>query len=258
VPEEPIILRVERRDMNSADASSLVDQFHTLYYDRREQTWGNTFWLGHHVLKCPLDLWTYQEILHDVQPDLIIETGTYRGGSALFLASVSDLLRRGEVVTIDSARQEGRPRHRRITYLTGSSTSDTILRQVHRRAKGKSAVLVILDSGHGKDHVLAELNAYAPFVTPGSYLVVEDTNLNGHPVLGHHGPGPAEAVAEFLEGNDAFVRDESREKFLLTFNPGGFLKKRETAVRSAADSIRGRLRRHLRIGRLLAGRSYSA
>jgi cephalosporin hydroxylase len=244
--------------MNSADASSLVDQFHTLYYDRREQTWGNTFWLGHQVLKCPLDLWTYQEILHDVQPDLIIETGTYRGGSALFLASVSDLLRRGEVVTIDSARQEGRPRHPRITYLTGSSTSFKILRQVRRRAKGKSAVLVILDSGHGKDHVLAELNAYAPFVTPGSYLVVEDTNLNGHPVLGHHGPGPAEAVAEFLEGNDAFVRDESREKFLLTFNPGGFLKKRETAVKSAPDSIRGRLRRHLRIGRLLAGRPYSA
>ncbi len=236
--------------MNPADAFSLVDQFHTLYYGSREQTWGNTFWLGHHVLKCPLDLWTYQEILHEVQPELIIETGTYLGGSALFLASICDLLRRGEVVTIDSARQHGRPRHRRITYLTGSSTSTKILRQVHRRARGKSTVLVILDSGHGKDHVLAELHAYAPFVTPGSYLVVEDTNLNGHPVLGHHGPGPAEAVTEFLERNDAFVRDESREKFLLTFNPGGYLKKRETAVRSAAaGSIRDRLRRHLRIGR---------
>jgi cephalosporin hydroxylase len=237
--------------MNTAGASSLVDQFHTLYYGSREQTWGNTFWLGHHVLKCPLDLWTYQEILHDVQPELIIETGTYRGGSALFLASVSDLLRRGEVVTIDSARQAGRPRHRRITYLTGSSTSDKILRQVRRRAKGKSAVLVILDSGHGKDHVLAELHAYAPFVTSGSYLVVEDTNLNGHPVLSRHGPGPAEAVAEFLEHNDAFVRDLSREKFLLTFNPGGYLKKRDTAIRSApgSRSLPGSVWRHLRIGR---------
>ncbi|MBW3634078.1 MAG: cephalosporin hydroxylase family protein [Chloroflexi bacterium] len=245
--------------MNTADASSLVDQFHTLYYSRNKQTWGNTFWLGHQVLKCPLDLWTYQEILHDVQPELIIETGTYRGGSALFLASMSDLLRRGEVVTIDSARQKGRPRHRRITYLTGSSTSAKILRQVRRRAKGKAAVLVILDSGHSKDHVLAELNAYAPFVTPGSYLVVEDTNLNGHPVLSRHGPGPAEAVAEFLERNDAFVRDESREKFLLTFNPGGFLKKRETAVRSAAaGSVRGRLRRYLRIGQWPAGGPSSA
>jgi cephalosporin hydroxylase len=237
--------------MSTSDGSALIDQFHTLYYSSREQTWGNTFWLGHHVLKCPLDLWAYQEIVHEVQPDLIIETGTYRGGSALFLASMSDLLRRGEVVTIDSARQEGRPRHRRITYLTGSSTSDTILRQVRRRARGKSAVLVILDSGHGKDHVLTELHAYAPFVTPGSYLVVEDTNLNGHPVLGEHGPGPAEAVAEFLEHNDAFVRDASREKFLLTFNPGGYLKKRETAFGSTPGSsfLRGRVWRHLRIDR---------
>jgi cephalosporin hydroxylase len=246
--------------MSTGDAFSLIDQFHRLYYSSRERTWGNTFWLGHHVLKCPLDLWTYQEILHEVQPELIIETGTYRGGSALFLASISDLLGKGQVVTIDSARQNGRPRHRRITYLTGSSTSEKILRQVRRRARGKSTVLVILDSGHGKDHVLAELHAYAPFVTPGSYLVVEDTNLNGHPVESDHGPGPAEAVAEFLEQNDAFVRDESREKFLLTFNPGGYLKKRETATGNAPGrgSLRGRLWRHLRSGGRPVGRPSSA
>ncbi len=250
-PEEPIILPAEGSEMSTAGAFSLIDQFHTLYYSSRERTWGNTFWLGHHVLKCPLDLWTYQEILHEVQPELIIETGTYRGGSALFLASICDLLRKGEVVTIDSARQGGRPRHRRITYLTGSSTSDKILRQVRRRARGKSTVLVILDSGHGKDHVLAELHAYAPFVTPGSYLVVEDTNLNGLPVESDHGPGPAEAVAAFLEGNEAFIRDESREKFMLTFNPGGYLKKREAAPGSApiSSSLGSRLWRHLRIDR---------
>jgi cephalosporin hydroxylase len=245
--------------MNPADTSSLVDQFHRLYYGRREQTWGNTFWLGHHVLKCPLDLWAYQEILHEVQPELIIETGTYRGGSALFLASMCDLLRKGKVVTIDSARQKGRPRNRRITYLTGSSTSDKILRQVRRRARGKSAVLVILDSGHGKDHVLAELHAYAPFVTPGSYLAVEDTNLNGHPVESDHGPGPAEAIEEFLASNASFVRDESREKFLLTFNPGGFLRKRESAIGSVpgSNTLRGRLWRRLRIGGRSAGRPTS-
>ena len=164
------------------------------------------------MLKCPLDLWSYQEILHEVRPELIIETGTYQGGSALFLASICDLLGEGEVLTIDVDRREGRPRHPRITYLTGSSTSNAILRQVRRRAKGASRVLVILDSGHAKDHVLAELDAYAPLVTPGSYLIVEDTNLNGHPVDSDHGPGPAEAVAEFLEGNDAFVRDESQRE----------------------------------------------
>ena len=247
--------RIESRDMNSPDASSLIDQFHTLYYGSREQTWGNTYWLGHHVLQCPLDLWMYQEILHEVQPELIIETGTYLGGSSLFLASICDLLGRGQVLTIDVDRREGRPRHRRITYLTGSSTSDPILRQVRRRARGKSTVLVILDSGHGKDHVLSELHAYAPLVTPGSYLIVEDTNLNGHPVESDHGPGPAEAVAEFLEGNEAFVRDESREKLMLTFNPGGYLKKRGTATDSAPDSSsrRGRLWRHLRIDKRLRG-----
>jgi len=241
--------------MNPTDTSSLVDQFHRLYYDRREQTWGNTFWLGHRVLKCPLDLWCYQEILYDVRPELIIETGTYQGGSALFLASICDLLDKGKVLTIDVDRRDDRPRHPRIVYLTGSSTSNAILRQVRHRVKGTAPVLVILDSGHAKDHVLSELRAYAPLVTPGSYLVVEDTNLNGHPVDSDHGPGPAEAVAEFLERNDAFVRDERREKLLLTFNPGGYLEKRETAISTApgSSSLRGRLRRRLRLGGRPAG-----
>ena len=227
--------------MHDADTASVVDRFHALYYDRRVQTWGETYWLGHHALKCPLDLWVYQEILHEVRPGLVIETGTYRGGSALFLASICDLLGRGQVLSVDSAKQKGRPRHKRITYLTGSSTSEQILRQVRRRARGKKRVLVILDSGHGEAHVLAEMRAYAPLVTPGSYLIVEDTNLNGHPVEPGHGPGPAEAVAAFLAENDGFARDESREKFLLTFNPGGYLKKRE----AASGGLRARLRNAL-------------
>src|SRR3954469_4333597 len=90
------------------EVSSLTDNFHRLYYESRERTWGNTFWLGHRVLKCPLDLWIYQEILYEVRPALIIETGTYLGGSALFLASICDLLG-GEVVTVDADRREGLP-----------------------------------------------------------------------------------------------------------------------------------------------------
>jgi cephalosporin hydroxylase len=233
--------------MNVTDTASLVEQFHTLYYSSREQTWGETYWLGHHVLKCPFDLWTYQEILFEVRPELIIETGTYLGGSALFLASICDLLGHGEVLTIDSQRQDGLPVHPRITYLNGSSTSRGILRRVRERAAGKTPVLVLLDSGHGRDHVLAELRAYAPLVTAGSYLVVEDTNLNGHPVEGEHGPGPAEAVAEFLAHDDRFVRDAGREKLLLTFNPGGYLKKKRAMVENseAGQSPRGRLWRTL-------------
>jgi cephalosporin hydroxylase len=236
-----LIPDVVGRAMDGEGTPSLVDEFHALYYDRRVQTWGETYWLGHHALKCPLDLWVYQEILHEVRPDLVIETGTYRGGSTLFLASICDLLGHGNVVTIDAAKQKGRPRHKRITYLTGSSTSEAIVRQVRRRARGKRRVLVLLDSGHGKDHVLAEMRTYAPLVTPGSYLIVEDTNLNGHPVDPDHGPGPAEAVAAFLAENDGFVPDASREKFLLTFNPGGYLKRRE----SRPQSVFGGLRRAL-------------
>jgi cephalosporin hydroxylase len=225
------------------EVSSLINDFHRVYYDGREQTWGNTFWLGHRVLKCPLDLWIYQEILHEVRPELIIETGTYLGGSALFLASICDLLGHGEVVTVDADRREGLPEHPRITYLTGSSTSRNMVRSVRDRARGKSPVMVILDSDHRREHVANELAAYAPLVTLGSYLVVEDTNINGHPVDSGHGPGPFEAVEEFLARNDRFARDLSREKLLLTFNPGGFLKRQVDGDSMMEVSGRGRWRR---------------
>ena len=90
----------------------------------------------------------------------------------------------------------------------------------------RAPVIVILDSDHSYAHVLEELRLYAPLVTSGSYLVVEDTNVNGHPVDPDHGPGPMEAVLDFLRESDEFAVDESREKFLLTFNPHGFLRKR--------------------------------
>ena len=85
--------------------------------------------------------------------------------------------------------------------------------------------MVILDSAHTKAHVLAEMRAYAPMVTVGSYLLVEDTNVNGHPVAPDFGPGPMEAVEAFLTETDEFERDPSREKFLLSFNPGGWLRR---------------------------------
>jgi cephalosporin hydroxylase len=87
-------------------------------------------------------------------------------------------------------------------------------------------VLVILDSDHSRDHVLDELRIYSRWVTPGSYLIVEDTNVNDHPALPEHGPGPMEALEEFLAETDEFEIDAPREKFFLTFNPRGFLRKR--------------------------------
>jgi cephalosporin hydroxylase len=208
-----------------------VDRFHDIYY------WGygsdriphqNTFWLGIPASKCPLDLWIYQEIIFDLKPDVIVECGTAHGGSALFMASMFDIIGKGKVISIDIMDSVGKPAHKRIEYLVGSSTSPNTAAEVTELLTGKEIVMVILDSDHSKEHVLNELRIYSRFVTPGSYLIVEDTNVNGHPVHPGHGPGPTEAVQQFLKENDGFAIDRSKEKFYLTFNPGGYLRKKQT------------------------------
>ena len=217
--------KLPRSPLASMRTRRTVDRFHRLYYNEMARTWGRTFWLGTRAAKTPLDLWIYQEILTDLQPELVIETGTAAGGSARFLASCMDMIGRGRVITVDLVDVPGRPQHDRITYLTGSSVDPAILEQVRAAAADAESVMVVLDSDHSRDHVLAELHAYSPLVTPGSYLVVEDTNVNGHPILPSFGPGPHEAVEAFLAGGAPFVRDREREKFFFTFNPGGYLKR---------------------------------
>lgn len=202
-----------------------VDTFHRIYYDTPDRTWKKTYWMGIPVLKCPLDFWIYQEILYELKPDLIVECGTYQGGSAMFLANMCDLRGHGQVVTVDTAPQPNLPNHPRISYLTGSSTAPEILRQVKHRAAQAKSVLVVLDSDHSKHHVLDELRCYRSVVTPGSYLIVEDTNINGHPVLPEFGPGPMEAVEDFLREAPEYSVDVSREKFYMTCNPRGFLRR---------------------------------
>jgi cephalosporin hydroxylase len=206
---------------------NIVDQFHKFYYDAHifGGTWANTYWLGVPTEKCPLDLWIYQEIIFEVKPDVIIECGTGGGGSALFLANMCDLVDNGRVISIDIEYREDRPKHERITYLIGSSTSEEIVRKVEGLIGEGDKVMVILDSDHHKEHVLKELKIYSKFVTKGSYLIVEDTNINGHPVAPDFGPGPMEAVEEFLKENKSFIIDKTREKFYLTFNPKGYLKR---------------------------------
>lgn len=202
----------------------VIERFHALYYD--SQVWTQTFWLGVPTQKCPLDLWIYQEILAEKRPDLIIETGTAAGGSALYLASIGDQLGSGHVVTIDVEARDDRPRHPRITYLTGSSTDPEVLSAAAALRRPGGSVMVVLDSDHSAGHVLAELDWYAPLVTRGQYLIVEDTNVNGHPVLHNFGPGPMEAVEEFLHRTADFEIDLEREKLRMTFNPRGYLRRR--------------------------------
>lgn len=202
-----------------------MNAFHKLFYDSGVETWSNTRWLGVPAQKCAFDLWIYQELLHELRPAVIVECGTANGGSALFLASICDLLGQGSIVTIDIADYPDRPRHDRITYLSGSSTDQATFAEVEQLVAGREPVLVILDSNHECSHVLDELRLYAPLVSPGSYVIVEDSNINGHPVVPDFGPGPTEALEVFLGETDEFNVDRSREKLLLTFNPGGYLRK---------------------------------
>ncbi len=209
------------------EENAIVDAFHRLYYDGPEgqgRVFHRTTWMGVTCLKCPLDLWNYQEILAEVRPDLVVETGTHLGGSALFLAQMLELIGSGEVISIDYRDRPGRPRHPRLRYVTGSSSDASLVRGL-LEARPDERRLVILDSDHSREHVTNELELFAPWVSVGSYLIVEDTNVNGHPVLPAHGPGPSEAVAGFLARHAEFEADASREKLLLTFNPGGYLRR---------------------------------
>lgn len=207
------------------DKQVIINRFHELYYDSGDITWKNTFFLGIPTLKCPLDLWIYQECIYELKPDIIIESGTANGGSALFLASICDLVNNGEIITIDIENKIDRPIHKRIKYLLGSSTSEEIVEDVKKLIKEKNKIMVILDSDHNKEHVLNELRIFGKFINKGSYIIIEDTNINGHPVFPQYGPGPMEAVEEFMKENKDFVIDRNKEKFYMTFNPYGYLKK---------------------------------
>ena len=205
---------------NSFERDEIIRKFHKLFY---EEGCGNIKWFGVDTIKYPQDLITYQEIINETKPDVIIETGTHKGGSALYFAHLFDIRGYGEVVTIDINKLDF-PKHDKIKYLTGRSDNKDILGYVELICKNKK-VMVILDSDHDYKTVLGELRNYSKFVTKGCYLIVEDTNINGHPVKKNFGKGPWEAVEEFLKKDRCFITDLTKERFLITANPNGFLKK---------------------------------
>lgn len=223
---EYIFRASSQRRLTDADRR-IVEAFHELYYRLWDFSKGagtiDLHWMGFHTLKCPMDMWAYQEILFETRPDLIIECGTRFGGSTAYLAALCDMLDRGRVVSIDVERRVDRPSHPRIRYIHGSSVDPAIVAAVRAEIGPDERVMVILDSDHARDHVRAELEAYHALVSRGCYLIVEDTNVNGHPVYPEHGPGPMEAAQDFLAGHSEFRVDESRERFLLTLNPSGYL-----------------------------------
>lgn len=212
----------------SAEQQAATEEFFRVFYAERVSR-RNTIklsWLGYEVWKCPTDLWTYQEIVTETRPEVIVECGTRFGGGALYLATVFDLLGGpGHVVTIDTDTSLQRPPHRRITYVAGSSTDAAIVDRVRRATEGRRT-MVILDSDHRAEHVTKELEIYPDLVAPNCYLIVDDTSIDVAPWAWEgFGPGPGAAVAAFLARDDRFVADPSRERFFLTLNPGGFLRR---------------------------------
>lgn len=184
-----------------------------------------TKWFGIEILKNPLDMWIAQEIIYELKPDLIIETGTFKSGSAMFYCHLMDLMNHGKVITVDIEFRDNRPVHKRLRHILGSSTDEGVLREVEKEVKEANTVLVFLDSDHSKEHVLNEIYAYKDFVSKDSYMVVEDTALHGNPIHAEGWEDPMGAVDEFMSKSKEFVQDRSKEKFLMTWHPKGFLKK---------------------------------
>lgn len=215
----------------------------------------NFSWLGRPAIQFPTDAWAMQELIWQIKPDLIIETGIAHGGSLILSASMLALLDMCEVIesgrsfdpkisrrkvlgldidirSHNRAAIEAHPMASRIQMIQGSSIASEVIEQVHQVAAGYQRILVCLDSNHTHDHVLAELEAYAPLTSRGSYCIVFDTVVEDMPAEMFPdrpwGPGnnPKTAVWEYLKAHPEFEIDKSiQHKLLITVAPDGFLKR---------------------------------
>lgn len=196
-------------------------------HHHRHVVFGQCSWMGVRTLKNPLDAWIYQEILHEVRPEVVIEIGSHVGGSTLYFAHLLDLLGAGIVISIDVDRTHFAAEHPRIVTITGDSADPKIVAEVARLAAGKRT-LAIHDGDHVKDQVLRDLSAYSGMVSVGSYFIVEDGVIDLFDAgdgIGTRAAGPLAAVREFLRQHANFVVDRGRERYILTFSPMGFLKR---------------------------------
>ncbi len=210
---------------------SAPTRYHLWYYSNR--IWDTTTWVGVKTLKSPSDMWNYQEILSILNPSLVIEFGTRFGGSALFFAGVMRQLgNRFKVLSVDIDSSNISERTRRdpdVELLTLSSVDPQVAERIAvLRRDYPGPAFVILDSDHTEAHVLAEMTLLRPLLVRGDYMIVEDSNINGHPVYPSFGPGPFEAMEKYFRQypNDYEYDSKRESKFGFAFATNGFLIRR--------------------------------
>ena len=221
---------------NNEELKDAANQFNVV--SNREKYSYNFSWMGRPIIQYPQDMIAMQELIWEIKPDLIIETGVAHGGSLIFYASLMELIGKGEIVGIDIDIRahnreaiESHPMFKRITLLEGSSLSEEIVAQVKNIAKDKKTILVSLDSNHTHEHVLEELRLYAPYTSVGSYCVVFDTIVEDMPKAMYDRPwdvgdNPKTAVWAFMKENDSFeINKEIDNKLLISVAPDGYLKR---------------------------------
>lgn len=221
-----IVGSVRYNDEDKVRWAKLIADFNNLYYQMGVQTWGLMRWRGVSLLKPPTDMWTYQELINEIKPDLIIETGSYRGGSALFMRDILNMVYpQGRVISIDIDDKaiDEKAKVPGIEFYKGSSVADETLIYLKATIVGLNykRVMVILDSDHSEEHVSRELDLYAPLVTVGSIIVVEDTSPQANC------EGPLKAVQSWELRQRGFKKNVMAEKFMLTFCRDGFWERIE-------------------------------
>jgi cephalosporin hydroxylase len=221
----------------------IVRGFHRAYYSSKG--WQSHTFLGYPIMQCPFDMQLYQEVILAHRPPLILQTGVAGGGSLLYFAVLLDLIRadpQSVVIGIDIALSDRAKTltHPRIRLFEGSSVDQTVVEQVSEVLSERKG-MVILDSDHSQAHFEAELRTWSEFVDVNSYLVVEDTNVNGHPVYRGHGPGPFDAVMRFLADNPQFAQDNDLwRRNLFSHHQYGWLKRiSELPLPKSEDSNHG-------------------
>ena len=238
--QEFIDERIERiqRNANNIALQKAAEVFN-LESNKAQYSY-NFSWMGRPIIQYPQDMIAMQELIWEIKPDLIIETGIAHGGSLIYYASLLELIGKGEVLGIDidirphNLREiENHPMFKRIKMIEGSSVGNETINKVKQYVTGKEKILVCLDSNHTHEHVLKELEFYSPFVSINSYLIVFDTIVEDMPdnyLPGGRpwkkGDNPKTAVYEFLNENGSFeIQKQLNNKLLISVAHDGYLKR---------------------------------